>query len=177
MNVPSIPKDPNEFGQCLDTTIYGKCSWFGGPDDTGVREYETLSLYHYQLARDLNPEAMYCAIRFTRFPGVLFKRSHWKDNICVRVVNPKNDKFIVARIVDWGPAERTGRIIDLSPGAMKALGAETDNILGIKLVLALEQAEFQKALKAGKVSYPEPEPPALFLSEAEFYKKRNTNEE
>jgi len=37
-----------------------------------------------------------------------------------------NNKEIIVKPVDWGPSKRTGRIIDLSPGAMQELGIATD---------------------------------------------------
>lgn len=35
--------------------------------------------------------------------------------------------------VDWGPNEKTGRVSDLSPGLMKALGITTDDVVTVRM--------------------------------------------
>jgi hypothetical protein len=131
--------------------ITGKCSTFGGPLDTGVSpteglaliEEEDLALWWYRhlflreqprgtagLARRLDPDAYYCAMRwnYAKTPRKTLRRS------VVRV--SANGVTIFVRPVDWGPHERTGRTIDLSPGAAAALRVKTDNIVSAELVLA-----------------------------------------
>jgi N-acetylmuramoyl-L-alanine amidase len=124
----------------MTITKQGKCSWFGGPDDTGVSPSEGLAFIYelddapglflpYQppnttgLARRLDPERHYIAMRWNY------------DNISkeqlldfrVRVSAPKTGRQFIARPADWGPHEDTGRIADLSPGLMEALGIQTDD--------------------------------------------------
>lgn len=36
------------------------------------------------------------------------------------------------RPVDWGPNVRTGRLIDISPGAALILGCQTDDVVGVQ---------------------------------------------
>jgi hypothetical protein len=44
---------------------------------------------------------------------------------------PKTGKWHLAWPADWGPHEDTGRIADISPGLMDALGIETDDEIEI----------------------------------------------
>jgi hypothetical protein len=89
-------------------------------------------------ARRLNPKAMYCAMRWAYTPimrgakkpklgtclpvttGMMFLRNK-------PIVVKANGKRVSCWAVDWGPNENTGRIIDLSPGALEALGVQTDD--------------------------------------------------
>ncbi len=134
---------------------HGPCSTFGGPTDTGVQPSEELALYTvksiasaphglflpYQpagtsgAARRLNPEAFYCACRwdYRLTGGVVQLRKMW-----VRVTSRHTDERGVQRSVwvhpaDWGPNERTERIIDLSPGAARALEVTTDESVTVEL--------------------------------------------
>lgn len=75
------------------------------------------------LARRLDPGKHYIAMRWNY------------DNISkeqlldfrVRVTAPATGRSLIARPADWGPHEDTGRVADLSPGLMRALGIETDD--------------------------------------------------
>jgi hypothetical protein len=40
---------------------------------------------------------------------------------------PKTGKQFIAHPADWGPHEDTGRVADISPGLMQALGITTDD--------------------------------------------------
>jgi len=122
----------------------GKCSWFGGPDDTGMSETETLSLYPDRRGRDLNPDMFYCAlrIRWDAVDGISTDalKEFFRDKIKVVVRNPANERGIGCWIVDWGPARSTGRMIDLSPGAMRELGLQTDDDVEIFLLAVGQNA-------------------------------------
>lgn len=130
----------------------GKCSWFGGPEDHGVKTDEGLALYpdHASLehappqlflteqpvntigtARRLNPNAYYCAMRweYHKTPIAYLRKT------LVTVKNPKTGKIIMVHPADWGPNVRTGRIIDLSHGAINALGLETDDKVEVEVRL------------------------------------------
>lgn len=121
-------------------SLRGKCSWFGGPSDDGVAPDEGLafiaeveqqpSLFlSYQpegttgLARRLNPDAFYIACRwdYDETPAYMLL----EEMALVR--SPKTGKFFKAYPADWGPHEDTGRVADLSPGLMSALGITTDD--------------------------------------------------
>lgn len=129
--------------------LIGKMSVFGGPHDTGVSPDEGLALISAKdlhgtefshlflatqpegttgLARRLDPQALYCAMRwdYQATPPSVLRHS------LVRVTNGQG-KSIVVQPADWGPNARTGRIIDLSPGAAEALGLKTDDLVTVEL--------------------------------------------
>lgn len=116
----------------------GKCSWFGGPNDTGVAPDEGLAFITeveqapeiflpYQpsgttgLARRLDPKTHYVACRWdydvTPKAMMLEKRA---------LVKARGREYVV-RPADWGPNENTGRVADLSPGLADALDLVTDD--------------------------------------------------
>ena len=49
------------------------------------------------------------------------------------VTNPANGKSAQAQPVDWGPAESTGRVADLSPGLAAFLQLQTDGVVQVTL--------------------------------------------
>lgn len=119
----------------------GTCSWFGGPEDTGVSPSEGLAfLYKVSdaphlflpeqppgttgLARRLNPGLMYVACRwdYNRTPKTMLARPN------VQALVRAGGKEILAWPADWGPhEEQTGRAADLSPALMEALELSTDD--------------------------------------------------
>ena len=120
-------------------TVHGKCSEFGGPNDTGMTSTEGLALYPSSarseappgiflnngvLGHNLNPNALYCAMRWN--PKTTPYSYLRKAKVAVTA---SNGKTIEVSPVDWGPNENTGRVIDLSPGALAALGITTDDIV------------------------------------------------
>jgi N-acetylmuramoyl-L-alanine amidase len=119
-------------------TARGKCSSFGGPDDTGVSPGEGLAFISeveqaphlflpYQpegttgLARRLNPHIHYVACRwdYNKTPKAMMR----EEVALVRAGNIEMTAFPA----DWGPNENTGRVADLSPGLLADLGLETDD--------------------------------------------------
>jgi N-acetylmuramoyl-L-alanine amidase len=141
---------PAEFEEVEEQIkVRGKVSWFGGPEDTtGVDADEGLAfLYEVDdkpvvfldeqpagttgLARRLNPEKLpdgryYIAMRwdYDQFPKELLAGP---PNLVAMVRSPKTGKQFEAHPVDWGPNTSTGRIADISPGLMDALGITTDD--------------------------------------------------
>lgn len=130
----------------------GKCSTFGGPDDTGVRPSEDLALYDRSdlktargaslflpqqpkgttgLARRLNPKALYVACRW---PYTVVGRE-WLRTHAVRVSVRGKPGSVEAWPVDWGPHKKTGRIVDCSPRLLVALGVKTDDVLEVTVIL------------------------------------------
>jgi len=122
------------------STIKGKVSWFGGPEDQGVSPSEGLAFIYdvddaphlflpYQpsgttgLARRLNPQQYYIACRWdydqTPKPSLL-------EHLAL-VRSPKTGLEFLAYPADWGPNQNTGRVADISPGLMEALGITTDD--------------------------------------------------
>jgi hypothetical protein len=128
---PSFPK--------LLVDVTGPCSWFGGPEDTGVSPSEGLAFfYEYDdaphlllpaqpagtsgLARRLDPDRFYVACRwdYAVTPKTMLADPHQL------AIVEANGKRSLAWPADWGPHEDTGRVADLSPGLMEKLGIETD---------------------------------------------------
>jgi len=133
-NVVPLPPPTAHF------TVTGKCSQFGGPDDTGVSASEGLAFIYdvmdkpelflpYQpanttgLARRLNPNIHYVACRWDY--GKTPKPTLLKDVALVKSL--RNGIFMTAFPADWGPHEDTGRVADISPGLMADLGITTDD--------------------------------------------------
>jgi len=124
-------------------------SIFAGPNDKGVGEQEGLALieevdlrdwwfrYLFRddesvgLARRLNPDGFYCAARweYNDVPRDVLRHSF------MRLSSGKTQRPIFARPVDWGPNERTKRVLDISPGAATALKVNTDDIIRGDLIL------------------------------------------
>jgi len=122
------------------TTLRGKVSWFGGPDDTGVDPDEGLAFYYSVddapelflldqppgttgLARRLDPEQFYIA---TRWDYDVTPKTMLPD-MEVKITNAATGRFIHATPADWGPHIDTDRCADVSPGVMTALGLSTDD--------------------------------------------------
>ncbi|AMA55691.1 hypothetical protein [Bradyrhizobium sp. CCGE-LA001] len=125
-------------------TKVGKMSEFGGPTDEGVRPDENLALFFNNpvdadanpdiflaaqpagttgLARRLDPAANYLACRW----DYAVTPKDYLRGIKVKVTNPANMRSVDARPVDFGPAEFTDRVADLSPGLARALGLQTND--------------------------------------------------
>jgi hypothetical protein len=119
---------------------YGPCSSFGGPADPGVSPSEGLAfIYEYDerpdlflkkqpagttgLARRLDPKVHYIACRwdYSRTPKEMLRDKNLQAMVAA------NDRSFLAWPADWGPAQDTGRVADLSPGLMEALGITTDD--------------------------------------------------
>jgi N-acetylmuramoyl-L-alanine amidase len=120
--------------------VIGKCSWFGGPDDTGVSASEGLAFIYeindaphlflpYQpagtsgLARRLNPNVHYIAMRWdydVTSKTELLTKVVWVKSLASGVK-------LKAYPADWGPHGDTDRIADLSPGLMDDLELTTDD--------------------------------------------------
>lgn len=133
-----VPVPPEPEGALFHTK--GTCSWFGGPEDDGVSADEGLAFIYdvnearhlflveqpegtTGLARRLCPEVFYVACRFDYHET---PKSLLADPIRRALVRAKGKQFL-AWPADWGPHEDTGRVADLSPGLMAALGLETDD--------------------------------------------------
>lgn len=122
------------------TSIIGKVSCFGGPDDEGVSPDEGLAFIYsvddapqlflpFQpegttgLARRLNPYVHYIACRWNYDETP--KESLLENVALVRSI--KTGIALKAMPADWGPHGSTDRIADISPSLMMDLGLETDD--------------------------------------------------
>ena len=82
------------------------------------------------MARELDPDANYCAMRWNY-------NARTMDSLraaLVVVINPLTGATVLCHPADWGPNINTGRIIDLSPGALATLGATTDDKVIVVIV-------------------------------------------
>jgi len=121
--------------------VRGKCSWFGGPNDTGVTPSEGLAfIYDVKtkpsiflptqpagttgLARRLDPDKHYLALRwdYAQFP-----KTRLAGPELAHIYAPSTGRGFTAAPADWGPHVNTGRVADLSPGLMRELGIATDD--------------------------------------------------
>jgi len=132
----------------MSTRVTGKCSWFGGPRDKGVKPNEGLAIFDLAdacnpqfaglflpiqpagttgAARRLNPCARYIAMRwdYARHPRAFLR------GVKVRVT--ANGKTLEAQPVDWGPNEDTERAADLSPGLLAELELRTNDIVTVEI--------------------------------------------
>ena len=123
-------------------------STFGGPLDRGMSPTEGLALLMFSdikvphfaglflpeqpegrpgLAHRLNPDACYIAMRwdYGKTPVSMLRKGY------VLVTN-KEGKSVQAIPADWGPADYTDRICDLSPGVAKALDLQTDDTVSVQ---------------------------------------------
>jgi N-acetylmuramoyl-L-alanine amidase len=143
--------------------LLGKCSWFGGPDDTGVAPDEGLAfIYELDdaphlflpeqppgttgLARRLDPEKFYIACRWD------YEQTSKEELLELRVVvrAPKTGKQFIAEPADWGPhEEKTGRVADLSPGLMAALGITTDDEVEVSIPVVEEDRAMTVVISSG----------------------------
>lgn len=119
----------------------GTASWFGGP--SGGAPF-TMGLSKEAGLHPGTPEdpqgLWYCAMRWPyavmntageitlAVPSNLVdKAKQWWNGRRVLVINTVNQKAVVLRAADWGPATSTGRVIDMSQYALEtALAGATD---------------------------------------------------
>lgn len=136
----------------LTMSVQGKMSTFGGPDDHDIRPDEGLALCNESdlgeepfntlflpaqppgtsgLARRLNPEARYVAVRwdYDKTPKLHLRA------VQVKVENVRTGAFAFAIPVDRRPSPNSGRIADLSPGLARELGLETDDVCRVTVPL------------------------------------------
>lgn len=142
---PPVEGPPPDEGDEILFSASGKCSHFGGPDDTGVSPSEGLAfIYDVEdaphlflpdqpsgttgLARRLNPGIFYVACRwdYDVTPKDMLARPD------LQALVRANGKEFLAWPADWGPHGDTNRVADLSPGLMTALGVRTDD--GVEVI-------------------------------------------
>lgn len=120
--------------------LSGKCSWFGGPNDTGVAPDEGLAfIYEYEEAPHLflpfqPPDTTGLARRLN--PHMHFIATRWDYDVTPRtmllqekalVYAPQTNIVLLAYPADWGPHVDTGRVADLSKGLLEGLALQTDD--------------------------------------------------
>lgn len=124
--------------------VTGRVSSFGGPDDTGVAPDEGLAFIYSVsdkpdlflprqppgttgLARRLDPDEYYIACRWDYNAPGQSKTELLEHVALVRAPGTGTGRQFLAWPADWGPHEDTGRVADISPGLMAALGIATDD--------------------------------------------------
>lgn len=124
----------------------GRCSEFGGPfdeemkDDTGLSFYEPWEANlrpdlfvlapkdepNQQTWKRLKTYSIYIALPLPLdIPRIVAQNTPYK------VMNPRTGEWIIAFVVDRGPAEDTGRIVDCSHGLLSLLGMKTDELISV----------------------------------------------
>jgi N-acetylmuramoyl-L-alanine amidase len=78
-------------------------------------------------ARRLNPEVFYVACRWDYQDPSTTKTRLLEEMALVRA----GSKEFKAYPADWGPNANTGRVADLSPGLLEALGIQTDDTVEV----------------------------------------------
>jgi hypothetical protein len=131
--------------------LQGKMSTFGGPKDTGMKPGEGLAIIRNKdieerkeiaaLFEDnkgpalgrrlLNQTTSYIACRWDYQTT---SRLHLLGSE-VTVRNPLTGKTVKAKPADWGPAEWTNRVADLSDFAKDQLGLSTDDVCEVIIPL------------------------------------------
>lgn len=123
----------------------GTCSYFGGPEDTGVSPSEGLA-FHFEITEanqhlflPLQPAGTTGLARRLNARAVMYVACRWDYNVTPKemlangssralVKNVDTGETMLAWPADWGPhEEKTGRAADLSPALMEALYLETDD--------------------------------------------------
>lgn len=136
------------------TILRGKCSHFGGPNDMGVSPDEGLAfIYDVEDAPWLflpeQPPGTTGLARRLDADGVFYIACRWNydetpkamlPDMLVKVGAPKTGKAFRAYPADWGPHVDTGRVADLSPGLMEALGITTDDEVVVEYEPLVEAA-------------------------------------
>lgn len=143
-NQPTPPGASPTLPSFSTFTTRGRCSFFGGPRDLGVKPAEGLAIFTRVdqapglflpvqpvgtsgLARRLNPARFYVACRwnYKRQPIAVLRK------LPALVRSPATGKTCLVWPADWGPGEQTGRVVDVSPAALDALQVKTDDVLEV----------------------------------------------
>ena len=130
----AVEEDVSELDGVKLPAARGRAGTFGGPKDRGAKPDDKLALptglhFQYERYRSLNANHFYCAMRWD------YRQNHmsaeegkrWFANKKILVKNPRNGLSVVLRAVDYGPHEKTGMIISISPGAAEALGLAAED--------------------------------------------------
>ena len=136
----STPKAPVVEREPQLPATHGKLGVFGGPKDRGIKPEDKLALPTgphgvYERIRSLNPKSFYCAMRWNYHVEHLTPEEvkRWWANKKLLVTNPKNRSAVIVRAVDYGPHEKTGLDIGISPGAAEALEVDVGDEVDISL--------------------------------------------
>jgi hypothetical protein len=92
------------------------------------------------LAHCLDPKLPYCAMRWNYkvTPKNILRRAFVQ--ISPVKISPGGKTLVIARPFDWGPAESTRRLIDVSHSVLQDLALKTDDEVYVTLHLPYDQA-------------------------------------
>lgn len=112
------PSVGGEDGEAGGGQFSGKISTFGGPGDFQRTAYgdSTNNMY--------NAGVPYAAMRLAPKGEIPLAPRSWIS------IN-KGAASTRAQLLDWGPASWTGRIVDVAPYVASAIGADTDDTVGV----------------------------------------------
>lgn len=112
------PSVGGEDGEAGGGQFSGKISTFGGPGDFQPTAYgdSTNNMY--------NAGVPYAAMRLAPKGEIPLAPRSWIS------IN-KGAASTRAQLLDWGPASWTGRIVDVAPYVASAIGADTDDTVGV----------------------------------------------
>ncbi len=112
----------------------GRISWFSSEESSSPGAWgEWLG---ESRGTDEATRYWYCAMRWpyvkASTQAELYEAKNWWHNKKIIVTNPQNGRQVILLVKDWGPAEWTGRVIDVSKPALDQLVAITDSIVNIE---------------------------------------------
>ena len=110
------------------------------------------------MARRLNPDVPYVACRW---PYTSANKPQWREVLLKEmalVEAPSTGKFIKCYPSDWGPHADTGRVADISPGAMEYLGLTTDDSVKVTFPFTHRTEAPEVALRPTTKLAAKPEP-------------------
>lgn len=112
------PSVAGEDGEAGGGQFSGKISTFGGPGDFQPTAYDGSTNDMY------NAGVPYAAMRLAPQGEIPLAPRSWIQ------IN-KGAASTRAQLLDWGPASWTGRIVDVAPYVASAIGANTDDLVGV----------------------------------------------
>jgi hypothetical protein len=128
--VVSTPRPESGMDDSLLPANRGKVAVFGGPKDRSIKPDDKVALpigrhFTCERVRSLDARSFYCSMRWNYRINHMTPEEgkRWWANKKLLVINSANGKRAVVRAVDYGPHEKTGLDIGLSPGAAEALEA------------------------------------------------------
>jgi Uncharacterized protein conserved in bacteria (DUF2272) len=156
MNVRGIQKNILVARPGRQSVLRGKIATFGGPKDTGMQPNEGLAIIRdADIANVPGVEALFIdpgrGARGSNLANnqARYVACRWDYNVTPRqylvatdvtVRNPLTGKSFAARPADWGPADWTGRVADLSDRLAIDLGLSTDDLCEIIVPLPPDAA-------------------------------------
>jgi len=145
--IPAPEPEPEPIPDEVLFHAEGKCSYFGGPDDTGVSDSEGLA-FHYEITEDnqhlflpLQPAGTSGLARRLNAKAVHYVACRWDYSITPKEMLASDQVALVtsketgmsqtAFPADWGPNAATERVADLSPALMRDLQLDTDDEVAV----------------------------------------------